>query len=300
MHFWETVLSSSAWILLSHTQKRFWNVIQNLFCVWLSKIQALELRTVSQKCTCKQAICNFIPTIKVLFRETRWRPKKKGLHQWRIQKILVGGDLKHKTSKIRMSSPKLRVIFRPNSEIQTFFSPKFRWSPKKKKKGLHQNWEWFFGRNLWGAVWKKIICFVNHVFWAYLDHNLSDIYIGNIRLIYRTNCALSRTRKHTQNKSDKIVFFQTARHSPFGKKLVCDACFFHLFRQQFVRDIYIGNIRLIYRTNCTLSRTKKHAQNKSDGYFRLIYRTNWALSRTKKHAQNKSDISDLYIGQIVP
>ena len=80
-----------------------------------------------------------------------------------------------------MSSPKLRVIFRPKSEIQTFFfaqiqvvskkkkrkkkkvftkiesdfsaeignskvfSPKFRWSPiKKKKKGLHQNWDWFF------------------------------------------------------------------------------------------------------------------------------------------------------------
>ena len=54
--------------------------------------------------------------------------------QWRIQKILVGGDLKHKTSKIRMSSPKLRLIFRPKSDIQTFFSPKFRWSPKKKKK----------------------------------------------------------------------------------------------------------------------------------------------------------------------
>ena len=33
-----------------------------------------------------------------------------------------------------MSSPKLRVIFRPKSEIQTFFSPKIRWSPKKKKK----------------------------------------------------------------------------------------------------------------------------------------------------------------------
>ena len=29
VHFWEPVLSSSAWILLSHTQKRF--------CVWLSK-----------------------------------------------------------------------------------------------------------------------------------------------------------------------------------------------------------------------------------------------------------------------
>ena len=45
-----------------------------------------------------------------------------------------GGDFKHKTSKIRMSSPKLRVIFRPKSEIQTFFSPKIRWSPKKKYK----------------------------------------------------------------------------------------------------------------------------------------------------------------------
>ena len=45
-----------------------------------------------------------------------------------------GGDFKHKTSKIRMSSPKLRVIFRPKAEIQAFFSPKIRWSPKKKKK----------------------------------------------------------------------------------------------------------------------------------------------------------------------
>ena len=35
---------------------------------------------------------------------------------------------------------------------------------------------------------------MNLVFWTYLDHNLSDIYIGNIRLIYRTNCALSRTK----------------------------------------------------------------------------------------------------------
>ena len=59
-----------------------------------------------------------------------------------------GGDFKHKTSKIRMSSPKLRVIFRPNAEIQTFFRPKLGGlqKKKKKKKGLHQNWEWFFGR----------------------------------------------------------------------------------------------------------------------------------------------------------
>ena len=47
---------------------------------------------------------------------------------------------KKKKKKKKRSSPKLRVIFRSKSEIQTFFSPEFRWSPKKKKKkGLHQN-----------------------------------------------------------------------------------------------------------------------------------------------------------------
>ena len=51
-----------------------------------------------------------------------------------------GGGFEAKTSNIRMSSPKLRLIFRPKSEIQTFFPPKIKWSPKKKKKkGLHQN-----------------------------------------------------------------------------------------------------------------------------------------------------------------
>ena len=44
------------------------------------------------------------------------------------------------------------MIFRPKSEIQTFFPPKIRWSPnkkkkkKKKKKGLRQNSEWFFSQ----------------------------------------------------------------------------------------------------------------------------------------------------------
>ena len=40
-------------------------------------------------------------------------------------------------------------MFRPNAEIQTFFCPKSGGlqKKKKKKKGLHQNWEWFFGRN---------------------------------------------------------------------------------------------------------------------------------------------------------
>ena len=70
--------------------------------------------------TCRLQLCNHL-----IFMYSR--------HQWRIQKILVGGDLKHKTLKIRVASPKLRVIFQPKSEIQTFFSPKIRWSPKKKK-----------------------------------------------------------------------------------------------------------------------------------------------------------------------
>ena len=39
------------------------------------------------------------------------------------------GDLQKK----KRSSPKFRVIFRPKSEIQRFFPPKIRWSPKKKK-----------------------------------------------------------------------------------------------------------------------------------------------------------------------
>ena len=51
-----------------------------------------------------------------------------------------GGGFEAKTSKIRMSSPKLRVVFRPKSGIQTFFSrPKSGGLQKKKKKGLHQN-----------------------------------------------------------------------------------------------------------------------------------------------------------------
>ena len=42
----------------------------------------------------------------------------------------------------------LRRNVSESSEIQSFFPPKVGWSPKKKKKkGLRQNSEWFFGRN---------------------------------------------------------------------------------------------------------------------------------------------------------
>ena len=44
-----------------------------------------------------------------------------------------GGLQKKKKKKKKRSSPKLSPIFRPKSEIQRFFPPKNRWSPKKKK-----------------------------------------------------------------------------------------------------------------------------------------------------------------------
>ena len=44
---------------------------------------------------------------------------------------------------------KLRRNFSESSEIQRFFPPKIRKSGglQKRKKGLHLNWDWFFGRN---------------------------------------------------------------------------------------------------------------------------------------------------------
>ena len=79
--------------------------------------------------------------------------------------------------------------------------------------------------------------------------------------------------------------------------LFCEPCFLSLFRPLFVRYIYRKYPTYISDKLCSQSDQKTRA--KQVGYFRLIYRTNCALSRTKKHAQNKSDISDLYIGQIV-
>ena len=106
--------------------------------------------------------------------------KKKGLH--RFWDCFFGQSRKIKRSfrpnsgvlqkKKKRSSPILRLFFRPKSENQTFFPPKFRWSPKnrswgwffgqnrkikrifrpnsgdlQKKKSLHQFWNWFFGQN---------------------------------------------------------------------------------------------------------------------------------------------------------
>ena len=48
------------------------------------------------------------------------------------------------SKKKKKPSPILRLNFRPKSQIQSFFSPKIRWS-QKKKKGLRRFWDWLFG-----------------------------------------------------------------------------------------------------------------------------------------------------------
>ena len=53
-----------------------------------------------------------------------------------------GGDLKHKTSKIRMSSPKLSDFLAEIGNSNVFFAQiqvLSKKKKKKKKKGLHQN-----------------------------------------------------------------------------------------------------------------------------------------------------------------
>ena len=85
---------------------------------------------------------------------------------------------------------------------------------------------------------------------------MSDSYIGQ-------KCTLSQTKKYTQNKSDKIVSFKERLHAPFGKNdfvvgLYVLSTYFRLAYN--LSDIYIGKILLTFRTNCTISRTKKHAQ----------------------------------------
>ena len=51
------------------------------------------------------------------------------------------GDLQKKKKKVFV---KIQSTF--SAKIQRFFPPKLRWSTKKKKKGkgLHQNWDWYF------------------------------------------------------------------------------------------------------------------------------------------------------------
>ena len=81
------------------------------------------------------------------------RPKSGGLQKTKKKKVFTeikidfsaeignSNDFSAQNQVVtkKRSSPKLRVIFQPKSEIRTIFPPKIRWPPKKKKKSLHQN-----------------------------------------------------------------------------------------------------------------------------------------------------------------
>ena len=76
--------------------------------------------------------------------------KKGGGLFWKSEKTANDLDRNFHCSWIRITRfiRKLRRNFSENSEIQTLFQPKTRWSPPPpKKKGLHQNWGGFFGQN---------------------------------------------------------------------------------------------------------------------------------------------------------
>ena len=66
-----------------------------------------------------------------------------------------------------------------------------------------------------------------HVLLTYLNHILSDIYIGNIRLIYRTNCTSKLNQKHSQNKSH--IFYTRISEKFLVFKYVDKTCMTKLF-----------------------------------------------------------------------
>ena len=63
-----------------------------------------------------------------------------------------------------------------------------------------------------GRLLEKAIRFVNHIFLAFLDQSLFNTeYIGNILRVYRTNCALSRTKIQAQNTVSRTKSFLVKR-----------------------------------------------------------------------------------------
>ena len=64
------------------------------------------------------------------------------------RKFWWGGILSAKPQKLGCLHQNWEWFFGRNRKFKRFFRPKSGVLQKnKKKKGLHQNWEWFFGRN---------------------------------------------------------------------------------------------------------------------------------------------------------
>ena len=58
-----------------------------------------------------------------------------------------GGNLKPKPQKFGCLHQNWDWFFGRNRKFKRFFRPKSGGLHKKKKKDLHQNWDWFFGRD---------------------------------------------------------------------------------------------------------------------------------------------------------
>ena len=71
---------------------------------------------------------------------------------------------------------------------------------------------------MYGAPFgKKTIRSVNHVFRAYLNYSLSYICIRNILGYLRIRQIVLQVGPKYTRKISQTRFFQTARHTPFGK-----------------------------------------------------------------------------------
>ena len=127
----------STMTVLPHSSASLERIFSQINRIKTKTTNSLKAETVDNRLLAKQSI----------FRKNQsccsWEPNKKLIREVADSggsRKFWWGDLKHKTSKIRMSSPKLRVNFRPKSEIQTIFFAQIQVvSKKKKKKGLHQN-----------------------------------------------------------------------------------------------------------------------------------------------------------------
>ena len=70
----------------------------------------------------------------------------RGPRQWRIQKILVGGGFEAQNLKNSDVFTKIETDFSAEIGNSNVFFAQIQVvsKKKKKKKGLHQNWDWFF------------------------------------------------------------------------------------------------------------------------------------------------------------
>ena len=85
---------------------------------------------------------------------------------------------------------------------------------------------------MYGAPFgKRTIRSVNHVFWVYLNHSLSDIYTENILgYLHIAQIVFLVEPKYTRNISQTKFFFLKRRATRGLKKRFCDSCFQSLFR----------------------------------------------------------------------